>query len=218
MQKITVDAGFARRFATRPVGRLSKGQSSFMCSSCSSAHRRAWTDRPDTRVDPKTIRNDLGNNSPKSGEKVPTNPRADEPAEATFHYLSDTTAVLGGGLDVRSECEQDFSDAELLAPRAGCASPSGGLGRLYSRLRNGPFRLRKVEPLTDMPPIVAQIEPEPGLIPAVVTVLPGRILALRPTENATEEERRIIGRIALAQFLKVLPERREAKSQFCDFA
>jgi hypothetical protein len=49
-----------------------------------------------------------------------------------------------------------------------------------------------------MPPIVAQIEPEPGLIPAVATVLPGRILALRPTENATEEERRIIGRIALA--------------------
>jgi hypothetical protein len=52
-----------------------------------------------------------------------------------------------------------------------------------------------------MPPIVAQIEPEPGLIPAVVTVLPGLILALRPSENATEEERRIIGRIALAQFL-----------------
>ena len=71
----------------------------------------------------------------------------------------------------------------------------------------GRYRFRrKVEPLTDMPPIVAQIEPEPGLIPAIVTVLPGRILALRPTANATEEERRIIGRIALAQFLKVLPE------------
>jgi hypothetical protein len=69
----------------------------------------------------------------------------------------------------------------------------------------GRYRFRrKVEPLTDMPPIVAQIEPEPGLIPAVVIVLPGRILALHPAENATEEERWIIGRIALAQFLKVL--------------
>jgi hypothetical protein len=57
----------------------------------------------------------------------------------------------------------------------------------------GRYRFRrKVEPLTDMPPVVAQIEPEPGLIPAVVTVLPGRILALCPTETATEEERRIM--------------------------
>lgn len=68
----------------------------------------------------------------------------------------------------------------------------------------------RIRHLSDMPPIIDPL-PKPersgyAMIPAVVAVLPGRVLALHPAEGASDEEKRIISRISLSQFLKVLPD------------
>jgi hypothetical protein len=73
----------------------------------------------------------------------------------------------------------------------------------------GRYRFRKVEPLSDMPPITAPIEPEPSSVPvramAAVVFTKGGGLELR-LHGCSPEDLAVIERVELVPWFHVEPE------------